>query len=115
VIPWAALRVAFFAAAWPVAGSQAALPVLGLPMRLSDSVLGALLTAIVLLAGPAAAAAAADAEDCAGNTPAVSIPACTRIITQARAASGQVAEAFANRGKAVCTENLIRRRAPFFA
>ena len=56
------------------------------------------LIAALLLAGPAAAA---DAENCASNTPAVSIPACTRIIAQARKeADKQYAEAFANRGKA---------------
>ena len=45
-----------------------------LPMPLSYSALSAL---ALLLAGPAAAA---DADDCAGDKPAVSIPACSRII-----------------------------------
>ena len=51
-----------------------------LPRFLFMSSRGALVAAL-LLAGPAGAA---DAEDCASNKPAVSIAACTRIITQAR-------------------------------
>ncbi len=71
------------------------------PVSLSSSARSAFVVAL-LLAGPAAAA---DAEDCASNTPAVSIPACTRIITQAREPNDKIAEAFANRGKVYILNN----------
>ena len=76
-----------------------------LPVPLYCSARGALVVAL-LLTGPAAAA---DAEDCASNTPAVSIPACSRIIAQARDPDDKIAEAFANRGKAYMLGNQFDR------